>query len=464
MAAPKALPLVLGTLAILSTLAMVAFDIIFAISLTQPPSPHALRIIAIVAAGFGSATAALTLVLLGRQIRYRNENSLGGHGQHFTYLFAGSSGICGLLTSVASVLLLGLMSKNLQNLPQQIVGASAKHMIVSGFIVWAIAMLSQTVFVICIMLVPRRELQQQIRRYSAAEVRPTSGAEEKPIRQEDAYSPQELQRGSFSMEHKSPSTTGRSRSYSDTMTSIRSSVKTSNSRSKLISPKSKRTLSITSSHYEPSIIVEDSFDSWDYSAAESKTSPTAPGFLETIPASPTTSRSNSPGVPLDLEPPRPARSRSYSPSDGRSTRPYSPSNSLRRPRNISPTEPSKEAHIHPLFRSDSPTPAPAATPGTVVTAAPGAGQLISGSASLRSVRSQSRMRSPSIPTSPSPLGHSASMDSIRQKIVEEMEEGVETVSERTITPPIPAWIMEAGSRKSLGAYQIRKMQSVDEIR
>jgi hypothetical protein len=35
-----------------------------------------------------------------------------------------------------------------------------------------------------------------------------------------------------------------------------------------------------------------------------------------------------------------------------------------------------EAHIHPLFRSDSPTPPPVASPGTIVTASPLSGQVL----------------------------------------------------------------------------------------
>ncbi|KAH0536217.1 hypothetical protein FGG08_006899 [Glutinoglossum americanum] len=39
----------------------------------------------------------------------------------------------------------------------------------------------------------------------------------------------------------------------------------------------------------------------------------------------------------------------------------------------------REAHIHPLFRSDSPTPPPTASPGTVVRASPLGGQIFTGS-------------------------------------------------------------------------------------
>src|SRR5690606_26315437 len=99
-------------------------------------------------------------------------------------------------------------------------------------------------------------------------------------------------------------------------------------------------------------IPEDGFDSWDTSAVDPQnrqtvmqsTSPTG-RFLETIPASPTTSRSPSPGDSFSLDPPRP-RNRSRS---------YSPAGSTRAPRPPFSHSDGTEAHIHPLFRSDSPT-------------------------------------------------------------------------------------------------------------
>lgn len=62
---------------------------------------------------------------------------------------------------------------------------------------------------------------------------------------------------------------------------------------------------------------------------------------------------------------------------------------------------SSEEHIHPLFRTTSPSPAPSPSLGTVVTAAPEAGQMIT-EHTLR------RMRSGSMPAIPSPLIRSES--------------------------------------------------------
>jgi hypothetical protein len=239
------------------------------------------------------------------------------------------------------------------------------------------------------------------------------------------------------------------------MASFRSSlsqvVRPITSKTKLIQNihKSFRPTSLESSTRDTSISIEDGFDSWDTSTVDAESrqtvasaSPTQPRFLETIPASPTTSRSPSPGFPLDLEPPK-ARTRRRS---------YSPANSykdLSKTRTMSPIESSAEAHIHPLFRTDSPTPPPTATPGTIVTAAPGAGQVISDRHTIRTVRSASRMRSGSLPSSP--LMHSNSLDSIKIAIEREERERErleEAGGERTLTPPIPDWIL----RSSMSHY------------
>ena len=73
-------------------------------------------------------------------------------------------------------------------------------------------------------------------------------------------------------------------------------------------------------------------------------------------------------------------------------------------------QPSGEEHIHPLFRTTSPSPAPSPSLGTVVTAAPEAGQLID----ERALRS--RMRKSSLPGTSSPLVRSESSPNIRQKV------------------------------------------------
>lgn len=284
----------------------------------------------------------------------------------------------------------------------------------------------------------------------------------------------------------SPPGSSGGRSATETMSSFRSSlshaVRPITSRSRLL-PKSQRSSvrssvrpgSIDSSgwHERPSV-AEDGFDTWDTSSVDThtrqtvmaSTSPVPGRFLETIPASPAVSRSPSPGSPLDLPPPGITRSRSRSFSPAGSVRSaYSQALSVSRPPSAATVT---EAHIHPLFRSDSPTPPPIATPGTVVTAAPLAGQILPDRKILH------RMRSGSFPVVSSPLSRQGSFDNFHQRdargsispslspeVREEPEEERETRvqdAERKMTPPIPEWVLSAGSRLSLSG---RKLKTAD---
>jgi hypothetical protein len=449
---------------------MLTFDIIFAVTLSRSASPVKVNVVAIVASVLSSIAVVLLLLLLARQIRYRNGAHIQdfGHGRQHTYLLAGFAGVFGVLSAVASAVLLGIMRNRQADLPKRTIHSSTQSLVTGAFIVWAISLLSEAVFIICMVIIQRKDFQQQIQPYHIGGV-----TEAFPQMQESsrlgASSAQanDSSRGTPSMESRSPPSSGRSRAGSDTMSSFRSSlsqvVRPISSKTKLIQQNHKshhRPTSIESNHRETSMSVEDGFDSWDTSGVDAQSrqavesaSPTPQRFLETIPASPTTSRSASPGFPLDLEPPK-SRKRSRS---------YSPANSYREvPRSVrqtSPTESNHEAHIHPLFRTDSPTPPPAATPGTIVTAAPGAGQVISDRQSIRSLH---RMRSGSLPSSP--LVHSASLDSMRRAMQEreereereELERLEEVGGERTLTPPIPDFILNGGPRNSMTGYNSRK--------
>jgi len=172
---------------------------------------------------------------------------------------------------------------------------------------------------------------------------------------------------------------------------------------------------------------ENSFDSWDTSAVGphireavlQSTPPSAGSGLEPIPGS----RPESPANALD----GPFLPQSPTYSTPNFTRPFSRQRSS-----------SDECHIHPLFRTNSPTPPPTPTPGTVVTAAPMAGQVING-------RTLNRMRSGSLPSSPSPLIRSASFDAWS---------GARsfTPPTRGATPPIPDFILTAGAESGIDGY------------
>ena len=306
-------------------------------------------------------------------------------------------------------------------------------------------------------------------------------------------------RGSLTLSPASPGSSG-GRTPSQTMSSLRlslsSAIRPITSRTRLLS------VSRPSLHWPSSLDLarpqearsrstEEGFDAWDTSAVDpdnrktvlQSSSPPGSRVLETIPASPPISRSPSPAIALDsvLEPPPRSRrrTRSYSPRPGST----GTIQSLRT--GFTQHQSHSEAHIHPLFRSDSPTPPPAATPGTIVFAAPNAGKVISDRQSIRSIHSRSRLRSESLPGVPSPLSQNESVESFfhrreesgstKAEIPEEEEEEASPVAakepgatasasslaaradgERKMTPPIPEWILTAGMRLSLVDYHSRR--------
>ena len=162
----------------------------------------------------------------------------------------------------------------------------------------------------------------------------------------------------------------------------------------------------------------------------------APGGLETIPASPTAAYMLDPQESPLEPPPTLRRSRSYSAST---------LSQMEEARNSS----SSELHIHPLFRSDSPTPPPVAMPGTSVVASPQAGQVITRRESRQSLK---RMRSSSLQTGRSPLSRQTSLENAklgRQSALPEEEEAAN--SARKMTPPVPDWLLNPGMQASLAA-------------
>lgn len=464
----RVLPLALGALAVSSELAVLTFDIIFSITLSRNSSPVRTNVVAIVASALSLVAVLLLTLLVGRQIRYRHGAHIQdfGYGRQHTYLLAGFGGVFGVLSAGASAVLLGVMKTRMVDLPRWTINSSTPSLVIGAFVVWAVSLISKAVFVICMVVIQRKGFQQQTQAYRADAEEPGQFPEMMESRPRGSSVQKSVHGASPSLESPPPSS-GRSRAGSDTMSSFRSSisqvVRPITSKTKLISPthrspyRPQSTRSVDSSHRDTSISVEEGFDSWDTSAVDPQSreavasaSPTPPRFLETIPASPTGSRSPSPGFPLDLEPPKTRqRSRSYSPANSYRDLP-------RTARTTSPTESTNaEAHIHPLFRTDSPTPPPAATPGTIVTAAPGAGQVLSDRQSLRSIH---RMRSGSLPSSP--LIHSPSMDSIRRAVErEDLGRLEEAGTERSLTPPIPDFILNGGPRNSMQGYNKKKAQA-----
>lgn len=200
--------------------------------------------------------------------------------------------------------------------------------------------------------------------------------------------------------------------------------------------------------------TQESFDTWDTSSVDAhnrqvvmevSTSPTTHTYaLETIPASPRASMNA--GSILNIAPPPrriPTRSRSHSPATMRGA--------LRGRVTATPSE----LHIHPLFRSDSPTTPPILTPGTRVDAAPDAGQILAQHVPKRPLP---RVRSGSLPSlSRRPFARQVDDENAGKG----SSEGSDSPDqERKMTPPVPDWVLnskvppiprKSASRQSLQA-------------
>ncbi|TQV99600.1 hypothetical protein V2A60_005066 [Cordyceps javanica] len=198
--------------------------------------------------------------------------------------------------------------------------------------------------------------------------------------------------------------------------------------------------------------TQESFDTWDTSSVDAHnrqvvmevcTSPISPYALETIPASPRASIN--PEDMLYFAPPRPVlkRSRSHSPMTARPA-----------PRGRAPAQPN-ELHIHPLFRSDSPSTPPILSPGTRVVAAPDAGQILYQHPPTRPLP---RVRSGSLPTMlRSPFVQHMNSDTAARDSVPSNEDVPE--HERKMTPPVPEWVLNSKvppiPRKSASRMSLR---------
>ena len=239
--------------------------------------------------------------------------------------------------------------------------------------------------------------------------------------------------------------------------SIRHAVRPVTSRTTLISRPSfnRDTRSIHSdAHSIDNVSHSDGFDSWDTSSVSNQV---RDAVMQIAPSK---------GTPLEPIP----GSRSVTPAralDG----PFLPEideelaeEDLVAPRMIPdvsrpPSPAVSEAHIHPLFRTESPIPPPEATPGTSIIASPLADQVIACPARpYMRMRSNSNLRNNT--TSPSPL---APAHSLRGRTVSP-HAGSRTPSppSREMTPPIPDFVLNSSPRSSLsGSRKVSLRNSPD---
>ncbi|KAK6950483.1 hypothetical protein Daesc_008811 [Daldinia eschscholtzii] len=443
----------LGAVALLATASILALEVILAQGLWESTSPA--RIAAVVASAFEIIILLLLIILFAKCVGTGIEFGIRKSNGVWFALGLMSS----ILASAASVVTLVMMGGS-KGFPETILQTPLTNWRVGTSVALVGAFVGQLAFIVVYFVTNRLPDSEQALSLHTNE----DSSRQLPRHSNGAcYESNDNWKTHVHGLSNPPGSSG-GRSMAETMSSIRTSVSQAvrpiGASTRLLSASSRpgrRAASIDSNGYRERTSVtvsEDGFDSWDTSSVDTQnrqliveTSPPIRSgrFLETIPASPTTSRSPSPGNALDFEPPNPNRNRR--------SRSYSPLPKPHHERNMTPQSISGELHIHPLFRSDSPVPPPAATPGTVVVAAPNAGQTIS-------EKSLSRMRSSSLIVGPSALSRQGSYDSFRKTPSPDTDRPrVEDLAvERKMTPPIPDWILNAGSTASLSDFRTKRQR------
>ncbi|KAI5465719.1 hypothetical protein BGZ63DRAFT_400168 [Mariannaea sp. PMI_226] len=455
----RTIPLALGSIALLATVAVIAILAILSVHILQASIRASSQL--------SLAAEAVVLVCIGwlaashavDTIRYWSSKSrwVDQGICLFFIIFATAAGIASLVQ----------LSKATTDKVDKVIDSNKNNFITGTSIALGISFALQSIFLLSHFIQSRfPDMPQSL--HSLEEERKPSAIKVKAVPySQTTPDPEQLPHHDTTNLPSPTSSTFGGRSRSGTMSSIRSSlsqaIRPISSKTQLIAKDSRRPASTDFSTHRS--ITEDAFDSWDTSSVDTQnrqvvlelsTPPQVHAhFLETIPGSPTASRTPSPNImAAPFEPPRiRSRSRSYSPVNSRVEDP------------IPEMPPSmSELHIHPLFRSDSPDPPPVTTPGTVVIASPNAGQVITHRQSVRSLR---QTRVSSNPIFSSPLGNHDGNEqrSMSMSIREEGETEDDTTpppSERAVTPPIPEWVLSAGARSSWAGYNIRKSRAESE--
>ncbi|KAF4333699.1 hypothetical protein FBEOM_12467 [Fusarium beomiforme] len=455
-----ALSTILGSSALLATVAVVAVLIVLTIHTPKESSGRTLSQVSV-------ALEIATLLLLCWFLSTYASTSFRRWSARCLGVDFGACLLAILFATVATVATLIQSSKSKFENEEELIDSSKSSLLIGLSVALGMCFSLQTGFLSVHFFLARKSDQKALSLHTLEEDRGLPSFRSKTSLKSIPYSHTTSEhdmapRMMNSMDSRTPTPSIRGRSRSGTATSIKvqlsNAIRSATVRSHVSSSEFRRPISTDSTIYQSS---EDAFDTWDTSSVdthnrqvvmEATTPPqqSQSHFLETIPGSPSPSRTSTPNNDMPLEPPRiRMRSRSFSPVTIRREQ-MGPQTSM-----TDLPEPSfSESHIHPLFRSDSPTPPPMATPGTVVVASPNAGQVITHRQSVRSLRSAS------ITVGPSPLGHRDEQESIREE--RESETDSQLSVDRPLTPPIPEWVMGAGARSSWSDYNNRKSKIASE--
>ncbi len=398
---PIRLPLrIITGIALVLTIATTVLIIALAVFLATGPSrPYALSIVAATSQVVSFCT--LCFLAVGYACQEDNPQSNGKfRWEQRRYCFILGFGV--LPSTLAGVLVaatLGWSKGSLTEASGRILGRTTAAYLTIAFVIWGLNILAQA-FLYALLSIPKKPAPEDapmplistpdVPSEMAEQTRPATSTtvQSNPFQGSEYSAPPSLVASEGTTSQRSSLSTVRRPSLSRTkLVGRQHSFPRHSKNSSSDSPSSSR------------VSQDEAFDSWD-------TSGVGPHIRETVlHSSPSTMK-----VPI-LEPipgsrsPSPAKALEgpffqHSPPESSPPSPL-PQPTFSRP--TSPRSPSSEDHIHPLFRTCSPTPPPTASSGTVVTAAPSAGQIID-------ERILRRMRSGSLPSSPSPMVRSESFD------------------------------------------------------
>ncbi len=434
----------LGAITVLVTLSSSFFITLFAVILTiQRLSICIPTLAATVLNLLALATLISFTVLHSRRSYVRVGSKLGR--RHMSVMAIGVAP--SLLAAFVTAASLSWIRIRFDKVPRMILGRPSWDLLLTGFAIWGLSVTTQAVFYNLLLSSLRHTTSEH---HAAPQHRLIGSSPEmkEASRPNTALTVQSR----VSQDQSIPSPT-HSITPPETISSIRSSlsqvVRPMTSRTRLLgrqsySPRQTRSSSLDTLYRIP-VPQEDGFDSWDTSSVGPQvrravlraSSPSRVTGLEPIPGS----RSPSPGLALDG--PFPLQS-----SDADS--PNSARSENRRSRSL------HEAHIHPLFRTTSPTPPPTATPGTAVVLPRNSGVPIIRRTTFNTRPHMVRLRSESLPSRPSPIVHSQSYDVTTTRRSPSPPNRERTPPSREMTPPIPDFILSADRRSSLVYYGKRK--------
>ena len=432
-----------GIVSIVFTVAVTVLSILLASYLT--PQAQKVSTFSFAAAIVQCISLCMTTALLFLHVQRRGRNgSIVSQPRRQTCLAFTSITIT-FLAATAIGFTLGWAYNKIDTFHGLVLGLDTRNFMLLVIVVYGLAILAQVLFLVCLLWVrdpARYAARYQLPAPTQTAPEMSTGTEEPSPDTTATVQSNPFREVSFSR----PASASASEAPSSLRSSLSIVTRQNTSKTKLIRqssfPRYSRSSSFDNSPTARPSQDSEGFDSWD-------TSTVASHIRETVHQSPLVKKKGLEPIPGSRSPsPANALEGPFFNTSPESSPPPSP---LPQPSYSRPPSrqraPSSEEHIHPLFRTCSPAPPPSTTSGTVVLAAPVAGALVN-------ERILRRMRSGSLPSSPSPLVRSESY----------FDYHTAPTSPAGETPPIPNFILEAGERGSMEAYQGRRAASMKSPR